>query len=207
MGLHPGIVVDVFLSPPSSEAVRAAVRDVYADGSIQREPSGREIVASHHSSGPSWFRGLGPVFLYGLGAVALTLLLLALVRWAQGRRRSAALPAPGPLAAAPAPFVAPLGAADALAAQGRFTEAVHVLLLDTLRTLAGRTGAVIPPALTSREILGKIPLEPPAREPLASLVLAVETSVFGGRPAERADFDACVDHVHRFAAVYQRAGA
>ena len=82
----------------------------------------------------------------------------------------------------------PLGDADQLAGQGRFGEAIHVLLLRTFEELARRQPQRLPPALTSREILARIPMPDDARAALGGLVGAVEVSHFGGAEPVAGDF-------------------
>jgi hypothetical protein len=123
---------------------------------------------------------------------------------ARGRR--VALPA-APVLPAPDPSIlaAPLAAAEALAAQGLWGEAIHALLLRTLETLVAATETVLPPALTSREIHGRVPLVDHARSALGDLVLAVEVSRFGGAPAGPDDYARCLARWREFAAAYGRA--
>ena len=73
--------------------------------------------------------------------------------------------------------------ADRLAAEGRFEEAIHILLFRSIEDLSGKRPGVVKPALTSRDIaaLGAIP--DAARAAFARLARAVELSLFGGRSA------------------------
>jgi hypothetical protein len=73
--------------------------------------------------------------------------------------------------------------ADALAGQGRFEEAIHLLLFRSIEDLAGRRPGMVKPALTSRDIAELETLPPDARGAFARLARAVETTFFGGRPA------------------------
>lgn len=101
----------------------------------------------------------------------------------------------------------PLGDADALAAGGRFAEAIHVLLLRTLEELARRLPAALPRALTSREVLAAVRLPAEAREALADLVGVVEVTHFGGTTPGAGDYRACLDRYRRFVAAYSRGSA
>lgn len=96
-----------------------------------------------------------------------------------------------------------LGAAEALAAAGRFGEAIHVLLLDTLEALS--RASHLAPSLTSREIVGRVPLPAPARDALSGLVSAVEVSWFGGDVPGEAEYRLCLDRFHSFLETYRRA--
>jgi len=96
----------------------------------------------------------------------------------------------------------PLGDAEALAAAGRYGEAIHILLLRTLEALVRRAGAALPASLTSREILARVALADEARAALGHLVQAVEISHFGDTVPAAADYATCVARFQRFAAVY-----
>jgi hypothetical protein len=95
----------------------------------------------------------------------------------------------------------PIPSAEAAAAAGRYGEAIHALLLDTLAALS--RAARLAPSLTSREIVGRVRLAPPAREALAGLVAAVELSHFGGAAPGEADYRACLDRFHVFLESYR----
>jgi hypothetical protein len=89
-----------------------------------------------------------------------------------------------------APEVA-LGAADELAAQGRFVEAMHVLLLQALAAIRRRLDEEFADSLTSREILRSKQLSDALRRPLREVVARVEWTYFGEHPAARDDYLAC----------------
>lgn len=82
-------------------------------------------------------------------------------------------------------------AADALAREGRFVEAMHELLLQSLAAIRRWRGAEIADSLTSREILRRVPLSEAARSPLGDLVARVEWSYFGRHPAGPAEYQSC----------------
>lgn len=103
----------------------------------------------------------------------------------------------------PAPAAFPAATAEALAAEGRFAEAIHALLLDTLAALS--RAARLAPSLTSREILSAVPLPPAAREALGGLVAAVERSRFGGAEAGEGDYRACHARFRAFLESYRGA--
>jgi hypothetical protein len=84
-----------------------------------------------------------------------------------------------------------LGAADELAAQGRFVEAMHVLLLQALAEIRVRLNEQFADSLTSREILRSKQLSDELRHPLRDVVSRVEWSYFGEHPAEQNDYLAC----------------
>ena len=71
--------------------------------------------------------------------------------------------------------------ADALAAEGRFAEAVHLLLFRSIDDIQTKKTGVIGRSLTSREIgaLGVLP--GPVRDTLLPIIRIVERSFFGGQ--------------------------
>jgi hypothetical protein len=92
-----------------------------------------------------------------------------------------------------------LSDADRLAAEGRFAEAVHLLLFRSIEDIDTKRPHAVKPALTSRDILDLRALPAAAREALARLVATVEWSFFGGRPVEAGDFSACRRAYEEFA--------
>jgi hypothetical protein len=84
-----------------------------------------------------------------------------------------------------------VGAADELAAQGRFVEAMHVLLLQALADIRRGLGEQFADSLTSREILRSTRLSDAGRAPLRDIIDRVELTYFGQRPAALADYTAC----------------
>lgn len=81
--------------------------------------------------------------------------------------------------------------ADDLAAAGRFSEAMHLLLLTSLADLAGRLDMRIAASLTSREIVRRVDLDPAGKDAFRRLVEAVELVHFGGRDADAARYAQC----------------
>jgi hypothetical protein len=86
---------------------------------------------------------------------------------------------------------AALGAADEFAAQGRFVEAMHVLLLQGLSAIRAGLDEEFADSLTSREILRRARLSDPGRASLRDIVNRVEWTYFGQYPAALADYQAC----------------
>lgn len=84
-----------------------------------------------------------------------------------------------------------LGAADELAASGRFVDAMHVLLLQALAEIRRRLDDPFADSMTSREILRSLALSDELRRPLREVVDRVEWSYFGEHPAGREDYAAC----------------
>jgi Domain of unknown function (DUF4129) len=91
-----------------------------------------------------------------------------------------------------------LAEAEALAAQGRYAEAVHFLLFSSFEDIRRRLQAVLRPAWTSREILRDVPMRPSATAALNVLVETVEDSEFAGRSISADDFSRCRDTYARF---------
>lgn len=92
-------------------------------------------------------------------------------------RKRAIAPPPQPAAPAERPDLA---MADRLAQEGRFTEAIHALLLTALDFLAQRQGRTLDPALTGREAAAELAVPTPQRTVLRQLVAAVERALFAG---------------------------
>ncbi len=90
---------------------------------------------------------------------------------------------------------------DRLAAAGRFAEAIHQLLLETLAALS--RASQLPASFTSREVLARVALPARAREALAGLVQAVEISRFGGAPATADDYQECMARFRDFQETYR----
>ncbi len=82
-----------------------------------------------------------------------------------------------------------LDEADALAQQGRFAEAVHLLLFRSIEDVQRRREGGVPQSLTAREI-GSLPALPGrARRALQPIISVVEHSFFGGREVDRSGWE------------------
>jgi hypothetical protein len=84
-----------------------------------------------------------------------------------------------------------LQAADELARQGRYVEAMHVLLLKCLSDLRQRLGEQFADSMTSREILRRARLTDTGHAALRDIVLRVEWTYFGEHAAGAPDYEAC----------------
>jgi hypothetical protein len=102
----------------------------------------------------------------------------------------------------PAPEVARalLEDADRLAEQGLYEEAAHLILLRSIQDIAARKPRAVQPSLTSRDIASLTVLSSSARETFTGIALAVEESLFGGRPMSREGFGRCRQAYEAFAA-------
>jgi len=143
------------------------------------------------------------VVFWGGVAIGVALLLWVIVRDLPftsvfGRRRK---PEAAPLDWRPDAQAARalLGDADALAGEGRFAEAIHLILFRSIDDIAARRPGSVRPALTSREIVEAAPLSDRGRDAFRIIADAVERIFFGGWPASRSDFDRCRSQYEAFA--------
>ena len=138
--------------------------------------------------------------LLWIGAAALLLLILyhfvpAFADWVDnlrfGRKRNdeAAEESIGEAEAGAAR--ARLADADALAAAGRFAEAVHLLLYRSVDDIDGRRPGLVRPAMTSRELAAAEDLPSVARHAFSRIARAVEISLFGGRAIDESAWQDC----------------
>ena len=81
-----------------------------------------------------------------------------------------------------------VGDATRLAAEGRYGEAIHALLLAAIQHFAARAHLQVQPSRTSRELARVLPLSGESRAKFNELVLAVERTLFGGEPAGAEDY-------------------
>ena len=89
--------------------------------------------------------------------------------------------------------------ADALAAQERFAEAVHLLLLRSIQDIDLFRPRVVQRAFTSREIQHLDVLPPSLRNAFSEIMRVVESSFFGGLPVNSSDFMRCRSDYEQFA--------
>ena len=82
-------------------------------------------------------------------------------------------------------------AADELAREGRYVEAMHVLLLKGLADIRQRLGEEFADSLTSREIMRRAQLSAAGASALREIVLGVERSYFGEHPVGPRDYEVC----------------
>lgn len=155
---------------------------------------------------PSWLRQLfewlansGPVvkvlFWAGLAIIVL-LVLWGLYGWLEPIvRRWLGRARPEPEAESWSPGAAParalLAEADALAAQGAFAEAAHLLLLRSVEQIEARFPGQLRPSWTSRDIVRMRILPPDAAQAFGFIASIVETGIFGRRPVSAAAWSQC----------------
>lgn len=82
-------------------------------------------------------------------------------------------------------------AADELAGLGNFTEAIHVLLLQSVSELRRQLELSIAESLTSREILHYVELPPNGRTAFADIIERVEIFYFGRSSPGKEEYLAC----------------
>ena len=97
--------------------------------------------------------------------------------------------------------------ADDLARQGRFVEAIHVLLLQGLDEMRRRLDQRFADSLTSREIMRRAKVSSNARAALRDIVDWVERAYFGGHPAVAEDYAACRKSFAAFAEALKEGAA
>lgn len=84
-----------------------------------------------------------------------------------------------------------LADADALAAAGRFAEAIHLLLYRSVDDIESRRPGLVRPAMTSRELAKAHDLPTVARTAFSRIARAVEISLFGGRAIDEGAWTEC----------------
>jgi hypothetical protein len=163
-------------------------------------------------SPPGWLTALAHLFklaapvlevIFWIGVAAAVLLILYLVarelgfiRWGARRNFGRADFQYQPDADVARTLLAD---ADALAAEGRFAEAVHVLLQRSIEDMRARRPRAVAPSLTSRDIAVLPALPETVRPAFAAMARVVEHSLFGGRPVAPSDFAAARQSYEAFA--------
>jgi len=92
-----------------------------------------------------------------------------------------------------------LGEADALAAEGRYSEAAHLLLFRSIEDIDSRRPDLVRPALTSRDIAALEAIPGPPRSAFTRIAMLVERSLFGARPLAAGDWRECRAAYEEFA--------
>lgn len=176
-------------APDDAAALRAQAKEILERGDYQEAlpEEGEEPEPARFRMSGAGFSISPAVVLTIVGAVLLVLIVLGFQRHdgtVEARQAGGAVQSPLDLGA-PLPL-ADLDA-DALAAEGRFADAIHVLLLRALRDVARARGEFAR-GVTSREAVARVDDEA-ARAALAGLVAAVERHEFGARDLGAADFE------------------
>jgi hypothetical protein len=175
------------------------------DGSLENKPPDRPERPLREPRAPSRVEprqasGISEAILWVVGGIFAAGLLLVLAReivMAQRRRKRKARKVKGGtledlvVEVARKNLPASLQRARELAAEGRFDEAAHVLLMSAMGYLHALAGFSLEPAFTSREVLDKAPLDEGLKASLGELVAVVEVSLFGFLPVDADDFGRC----------------
>jgi hypothetical protein len=140
--------------------------------------------------------GVRILFWIGVGGVAILVVWLILreilgARLARKRGRRPARPAPLDWRPDPRRARALLENADRLALQGRFDQAVRLILRRSIEDIEDRRPRLVGPALTARDIAGLEALPAAARAAFAGMAAIVEFSAFAGQPIGEGDFAHC----------------
>lgn len=181
------------------------------------DPRARRRARNASSSGSggdggSAFGGIAQILLWGLIIVIVVLFIVYVVRQTSGmtgaeepvKETDEAGEDPSRLLAV---IERPRDDADQLAHEGRFADAIHILLLRTLHELASQNLVRVTTSMTSREVLARVPLIGDARTALAGLVTAVELTWFGDDVPGANDYARCREQFEVFAAAYRRGAA
>ena len=192
------------------ETGRLAAQEVLKDSRYQREMPQHPEPSDRDDTGDSDFPGggdggAGQVALPVIGAgaaigkvvfiVLLVVVVLLLVGWLGqvflGRRKAPVdeVAAEGADGVAVREREPTFDEATRLAAEGRYAEAVHALLLAAIRHFAERSRVPVQPSRTSRELVRLLPLGAEAREAFSDLVRTVELSLFGGAPVGQEEYE------------------
>lgn len=191
-------------------SLAAAHREMLADGGLQFE-----FATFIPPNPPDWLeplmRALQAVapflqYVFWAGVAIVVLLILYVIGTEILRRlpdRKKAQKAPEPERPVYRPAAARAHAlleeADRLAAEGRYSEAVRVLLHRSIEDIERTFALAIGPGLTSREISQLEPLSSQGRSVFSSIARAVEVSLFGGRALGAGEFIQCRESYASFA--------
>jgi hypothetical protein len=191
---------------PLAERARESVGEIQKQPDIQHNPPAQQPAEAEPPASPGISMDLSwlPYLIIGLIGIALVYILANYLqhRFA-GRKGAAAKAAPLVAKSVALPTAAEperdrtFDEVDALAESGAFTEAVHRLLLLVQERLRGRIEHGIQTSLTSREILRRAKLSQEGATAFATLVAAVEISLFGMRAANAATYALCRENSRR----------
>ncbi len=187
---------------PQDEALAAAHARLLRDDSLQFDRVGFELPEV-----PGWLRWIGDLFqalapvmqwlFWGALAALVALLLFFIGREILNLRKPP--PRPTPTILGDEPVWRPdldaardlLAAADRLAAEGRYGEAAHLLLLRSVEDIQSRRPKALRVSLTTREIATLDALPGEARPAFRRIGQVVEHSLFGGATVGAEAFADC----------------
>lgn len=138
---------------------------------------------------------IAKLLLWGAGIVFLVVIFMTLRDSLWSFSRSRRLQREGEEHFTPSSVAERMGKvqleAEELVRQGSFTEAMHMLLLQSVIELRGYLGITIAASLTSREILQCVALSPEGKAGFADIVGRVEISWFGPHKPGEEEYLAC----------------
>lgn len=196
------------------EAVRGDERYQFeAEGLPPPEPVRRDDASLF--DGPFWeaigafLRFVLPILFWGALALFVVFLAYQLARYAHDRLSDRERDEPDEAPAyAPAPAVVRTLLDDAakLAAEGRYGDAVRLLLRRSVEDVDRRHPGTIRDSMTSREIAGLGVLTALAREAFARIAALVEAAHFAGRPLSARDWEEARAMYERLAEARPKSG-
>ena len=198
------------LAGPDSAAFADAHRRLLADGSIQFQLD----VAEPPSPPPEWVGSLGrflsaiwpvvEVLFWAAVALGVAYVLYAIAMRVFGdgwpwKRRPRAAAEEESWRPDEAPARQLLGEADALAAQGRFSEAARLLLFRSIEEIDVKRPELVRPALTSRDIARHPAIPERPRGAFTRIAMLVERSLFARSDLAADDWRDCRSAYEEFA--------
>ena len=214
----PAALAETTLSDIGSDDLRTAFRRMKREDGLQFELD--TVTRPPPDPPPGWIKWIGDalaalfevlaplvvaIFWMGVGALAMVLLYaLALglvgLRERIGEEGEARQDGPQEYRPSARTVRVLLSDADALAAQGRFAEAVHLLLYRSIQDIEQARPDAVRLSLTSREIARSALLGTHTRTTFAALARMVERSHFGGDAVSADDYAEARGLYERFAA-------
>ncbi len=196
----------------AGETLERAHRDLLSDPTLQFAFEQREPPQPP----PSWleplielFKALAPFlnYIFWAGVIVVAAMIVyaivtELMRRLPQHKAEAPPPEETPVAEfrpAAARAHALLEEADRLAADGRYGEAVRVLLHRSIEDMEDAYPATIAPSMTSREISMLGYLSEHGRATFVKIAKAVEANLFAGRPLTAEQFAECRNAYQNFA--------
>jgi hypothetical protein len=205
--------VDIQRGPSGAQAtLEAAHAKVMADTSIQHAHIDALIKPPKRSAWMEWLadflQAASPLItiLFWVGiALLLGLLAYFILTEIMGIKLFAPKQKPDPIGQAPQwrPQAKEardlLAAADALASEGRYGEAVRLILLRSIEHIDRFRPMVVRPALTARDIGAMPALPDQARPTFMRIAGAVERTLFAGLSIDQDEFGSCREAYANFA--------
>lgn len=205
-------IADAQTDPQDMQTLEQAHEDLLRDPNYTFTYGQREVVEIERRELPNfaWMAIIGKILTWLF--IAATFLAILYLLFLIGRELISVRFAPKESkAAAKAAVVIPgykpeedianilLAEVDKLAAQGRYEEAVHTLLLRSIQDIRKNKPRSVPPALTSREIGGLPILSTNAQTAFKTISALVETSFFGGYALDKSAFETSREAYKSFA--------